>query len=102
METADKDRVIYERTAADLIYLVSCAVNKLIPDSDIVEKIDLDILYELAYKQSLLSAAAYALESAGKAAERFSTAVLNVKSLRTSSTIFMSKSLRLCSRCTPR
>ena len=74
METTDKDRVIYERTAADLIYLVSCAVNKLIPDSDIVEKIDLDILYELAYKQSLLSAAAYALESAGKAAERFSTA----------------------------
>ena len=68
------------RCAADLIYLVSCAVNLEKPDTDRVQKMDLDALYSFAQDHSLLCVCAYALEDAGIVDERFAQA--KAKALR--------------------
>ena len=60
--------------AADLIYLISCAVNKTESDADRVRKIDLDALYSFAQTHSLLCLCAYALADAGIKDERFTQA----------------------------
>ena len=53
------------RTSSDVIYLVSCAVNNLIPDRSRVEQMDLDEVYTLAEHHMLKAAVAFALDSAG-------------------------------------
>ncbi len=50
------------KTARDLIYLVSCAVNEEKPNTDICREMDLEAVYYLAQFHSLTSAAAFALE----------------------------------------
>lgn len=50
------------KTARDLIYLVSCAVNEEKPNTDICREMDLEAVYYLAQFHSLTSAAAVALE----------------------------------------
>lgn len=50
------------KTARDLIYLVSCAVNEKKPNTDICKEMDLEAVYYLAQFHSLTSAAAFALE----------------------------------------
>lgn len=64
--------------AQTLVYLLSCAVKEkkceLKP-----EEIDFDGLYSLAYKHSLCSAAAFALDSAGISERRFEQAKLKAK-----------------------
>lgn len=50
------------KTARDLIYLVSCAVNENTPDAGICKEMDLEAVYHLAQFHSLTSAAAFALE----------------------------------------
>ena len=52
------------KTAFDLIYLVTCAVNEQTPDAERLADIDLDKLSGLAEFHGLSSAAAYALEKA--------------------------------------
>ena len=51
------------KTARDLIYLVSCAVNEKKPNTDICREMDLEAVYYLAQFHSLTSAAAFALEN---------------------------------------
>ncbi len=58
----------------DLIYLVSCAVNKMVPDAERVRNMDLDAVFTAAFDHSLLAAAAAALLSAGVRDERFERA----------------------------
>lgn len=53
------------RTSSDVIYLVSCAVNNVIPDRSRVEQMDLDEVYTLAEHHMLKAAVAFALDSAG-------------------------------------
>ncbi len=50
------------KTAMDLIYLVSCAVNNLIPDAQRCCEMDDDAVYSLANRHMLSAAAACALE----------------------------------------
>lgn len=50
------------KTARDLIYLVSCALNEKKPNTDICREMDLEAVYYLAQFHSLTSAAAFALE----------------------------------------
>lgn len=50
------------KTARDLIYLVSCAINEEKPNTDICREMDLEAVYYLAQFHSLTSAAAFALE----------------------------------------
>lgn len=59
------------KTASDLIYLVSCAVNGETPDKRICEGMNLDEVLNLARRHSLSSAAAYALEKSGVISEQF-------------------------------
>ena len=53
------------KTAKDLVYLVSCAVNGETPEKNICDKMNLDKVLKLARNQSLSAAAAIALENAG-------------------------------------
>ena len=50
-------------TAADLIYLVSCAVNKQKPDLDKCGSMDMEAVSDLANHHMVSAAAAYALKS---------------------------------------
>ena len=59
------------KTAEDLVYLVSCAVNSKIPDKRICGEMNLDEVLNLARRHSLSSAAAYALENSGVASGEF-------------------------------
>lgn len=51
-------------TALDLIYLVSCSVNKTAPEPARVEAMNLQNVFRLAKKHSLTTAAAFAVEQA--------------------------------------
>lgn len=51
-----------KNTAYDMLYLVACAINGMVPDA---EKIDLDKLYAVSKFHSLTAICAMALESAG-------------------------------------
>lgn len=53
------------KTAKDLVYLVSCAVNGETPEKNICDKMNLDKVLKLARNHSLSAAAAIALENAG-------------------------------------
>ena len=61
--------------SSDVIYLVSCAVNNVIPDRSRVEKMDLDEVYRVAAHHMLKAAVAFALESAGIKDERSRDAI---------------------------
>lgn len=50
------------KTAADLIYLVSYAVNETEPDKDVCEKMDLQAVFKLSREHLLTACAACALE----------------------------------------
>ena len=65
-----------EKTAAvyDLLYLIFCVINGETPDKDRVSGIDLELIYSIAERHSLLCIAAYALEKAGIKDEKFSRA----------------------------
>lgn len=43
------------KNALDLIYLMSCAVNKRVPDSDFMNRLDYDSLYSLSKRHSVTS-----------------------------------------------
>ena len=51
-----------DKTASDLIYLVSCAVNQTQPDPEKCAAMDLGAIYELSRRHMLTAAAALALE----------------------------------------
>ena len=53
------------KTAKDLVYLLSCAVNGETPEKNICDKMNLDKVLKLARNHSLSAAAAIALENAG-------------------------------------
>lgn len=53
------------KTATDLIYLLSCAVNGITPDTERVQAVDLEQLYRLAKAHTLRAAVFIALRSAG-------------------------------------
>ena len=53
------------KTAKDLIYLLSCAVNGITPDTAQVQAMDLEQLYRLAKAHTLRAAVFIALRSAG-------------------------------------
>lgn len=57
---------IEARSAKDLIYLVSCAVNNEKPDAQAVAAMDMDSLYKTAVEHCLVVAASYAIESVTK------------------------------------
>ena len=48
-----------------MIYLLSCTLNDRIPKKELIEKMDLEQLFEVCQKHILTACAAYALESAG-------------------------------------
>ncbi|MBQ2536909.1 MAG: nucleotidyltransferase family protein, partial [Ruminococcus sp.] len=50
------------KTAMDLIYLVSCAVNNVIPDAQRCGEMDDEAVYSLANRHMLSAAAAFALK----------------------------------------
>ncbi|MBO4452560.1 MAG: nucleotidyltransferase family protein, partial [Clostridia bacterium] len=52
-------------SALDLVYLVKCAVDGVVPDKERIAKTDLVDVRHISEKHMLSSAAAYALESAG-------------------------------------
>ncbi len=58
----------------NLIYLVSCAVNGVLPDAERVKTMNLDALYQEAVRHSLCAITAYALEAAGVRDPRFTHA----------------------------
>ena len=62
------------KTARDLIYLVSCAINEEKPNTDICKEMDLEAVYSLAQFHSLTSAAAFALEKATELPRAFDQA----------------------------
>ena len=53
------------KTAKDLIYLLSCAVNGITPDTEKVQAMDLEQLYRFAKAHTLRAAVFIALRSAG-------------------------------------
>ena len=53
------------KTAKDLIYLLTCAVNSITPDTEKVKAMDLEQLYRLAKAHTLRAAVFIALRSAG-------------------------------------
>lgn len=55
----------------DLIYLITCSVNNIIPDRERIEKINLDELYELSKYHSVGATINKALEDAGIKDKRF-------------------------------
>lgn len=55
----------------DLIYLLSCAVNSVVPDLERVKGMDLAAICQEAKRHMLASAVAFALESAGIQNEEF-------------------------------
>lgn len=59
------------KTASDMIYLLSCAVNQTDPDHDRLKDADIDSLFDLSEAHSLTAAVAYGLERAGIADQRF-------------------------------
>ena len=54
-----------------LIYLLSCAVNQLIPENEIIDSLDYDSLFRIASFHRLTSIVSLALKSAGVDQERF-------------------------------
>ena len=54
----------YQKTAEDVIYLASCAVNGVSPDQSRVKEMDLPLLYKIAEFHLLTAITAMALESA--------------------------------------
>ena len=66
-----------DKTAMNVIELVSCAVNGKVPDKAKVEAMDLDAVYDFAASHTLTSAVAFALESAGYRDHNSSKAIGN-------------------------
>ena len=54
-----------DKTALDLIYLVSCALNRRIPDLQRAAAMDMDAVFDLASRHLLSAAVGYAMENAG-------------------------------------
>lgn len=64
----------YTKGIDDLIYLLSCAVNKTKPDAERVEKMVLDAVYRLASFHSVAALTAFALEEVIELPESFEQA----------------------------
>jgi len=60
---------LYADAVKDVIYLVSCAVNEIIPDRNRVDLMNIDLVYQIAKKQLLTAIISYALESSGYKSE---------------------------------
>lgn len=58
-------------TQLDIIYLISCVLHDVIPDSERVKDIDADDLLKLCKHHSIVGIVCYALESAGIKHEKF-------------------------------
>ena len=70
-----EENMTTNKTAQDVIYLASCAVNETMPDPERVAAMDLDAVYRLARGQSLAATLAPALEAAGMQDKRFAKAL---------------------------
>ena len=64
-----------DKTALDLIYLVSCALNRRIPDPQRAAAMDMDAVYDLASRHLLSAAVGYAMENAGLGDSRSDRAI---------------------------
>lgn len=64
----------FRKSAYDMIYLTSCALNSRTPDITRVSEMDLDGLFFVCQKHSLTACVAYALEDAGVSHRDFSQA----------------------------
>lgn len=70
-----EENMTENKTAQDVIYLASCAVNETMPDPERVAAMDLDAVYRLARGHSLAATLAPALETAGMQNKRFAKAL---------------------------
>lgn len=61
--------------ACSLIYLCKCAVNRDVPDREVLKSTDLDELYGLASRHMLAAITGIALQSAGIETEKFKNAI---------------------------
>lgn len=64
-----------DKTAMNVIELVSCAINGRVPDKEKVDAMDLDAVYDFAARHMLTAAVAFALESAGYRNQNSSKAI---------------------------
>lgn len=62
-------------TADDVIYLASCEVNRIVPESERVSAMDLDEVYSLASHHMITAAIAFALERVGFKDKRSANAI---------------------------
>ena len=62
-------------TQKNLIYLLSCSVNGIVPDKESVDSMDLEKLYQLAKFHSVASTVCMSLEDAGIKHEKFHEAM---------------------------
>ena len=65
------------KTEEALIYLVSCAVNRITPDSGLVRSFDREALFSLAFEHQLTVLCASALRDAGEKDPRFNQEWIN-------------------------
>ncbi len=65
--------------AADLIYLLRCAVTETVPDRDRIRSMNLEELYQTACSHTVISAVGMALENAGVRDEQFVKAVASAQ-----------------------
>lgn len=63
-----------DKYAAVMIELVICAIKGQVPDQELLQDVDLTELYKVCNRHNLTACAAYALESAGISARKFSQA----------------------------
>lgn len=61
-----------KQSVQDTVYLLSCAVNNIVPDSDKLNNMDLDSIYNLASKHMVSASVAVALNRAGINDKKFS------------------------------
>lgn len=64
------------KTASDLIYLLSCSVNGITPDKSRVQSMDLEELYYFSMNHSVQAAVCLAIEKAGVKNEKFHDAYI--------------------------
>ena len=65
MSEPNYNHSVVSSTTEDLIYLLACSVNSVVPDVERVKGMDLAALFREAKRHMLSSAVAFALESAG-------------------------------------
>ena len=67
------------KTAIDLIYLCSCAVNTSLPERNRIEALDLESIFLAASKHMIASMVGMVLKSAGTSSTQFSKAIASAQ-----------------------